>query len=301
MGQGRGTAVAAALLLAFSPAGAQQSEESVLLPGVRWFEGGLADPDEPRISGALLRTDLLAGRGPERPPFSLADAAEAEREVQAAVTIGATIPLLQVARWEGGGVVLAGQGGVSARFRIERRSRDDLGQDWLIALPVEVRLADVSGRVRIGHRSAHLGDEFVAETDARRIEYGHEFLELVVARDLPELGGRLYGGGAWIFRSNTHAEPVLLDADRSDRGVFQAGVEVSAFVGGPVRLVAGLDWQAAERTAWRSRFAAAAGTSFERGMRHVRILARFYDGRSAMGQFFATPERYWGIEGVIQP
>jgi hypothetical protein len=253
------------------------------------------------MAGALLRTDLLASRGPERPSFTLSDQAEADREIQAAVMVGATIPLLQLAHWKGGGLVLAGQGGVTARFRIERPSRDDLGQDWLVALPLEVRHDDVSGRVRVGHRSAHLGDEFAADTDARRIEYGHEFLELIVARDLPELGGRLYGGGAWIFRSNTDAEPVLLDAGRSDRAVLQAGIEVSSAAAGPVQLVAGLDWQAAERTEWRSRFAAAAGASYERGTRRVRILARYYDGRSAMGQFFATPERYWGIETVIQP
>lgn len=301
MERGRGIAVAAALLLACAPAGAQESEEAALLPGVRWFEGGLADTDEPRMAGALLRTDLLAGRGPERPSFALDDAADAEREVQASVTIGATVPLWRVAEWEGGGVVVAGQGGVSARFRIERPSRDDLGQDWMVALPVEFRQRDVSGRLRIGHRSAHLGDEFVAETGARRIEYGHEFLELLVARDLPEVGGRLYAGGAWIFRSNTEAEAVLLDADRADRGVLQAGIEISSTAARPIRLVAGFDWQAAERTEWRSRFAAAAGASFERGTRHVRILARFYDGRSAMGQFFATPERYWGIETVIHP
>lgn len=283
MGARRCAAACAALLLLSAPAAAQ------FLPDTRWFEPPLADPGEPRFAGGLVRTDLLTQRGPERPPFQL----DADREVQAAVSLGATLPLWEAARWDGGGVVVAGQGGVSARFRIELPSRDDLAQDWIVAMPVEVRYHDWSGRARIGHRSAHLGDEFIGETSAKRIEFGYEFLELLVARQFA--WARVYGGGSWIFRSNTDSEAVLLDADRSDRGMLQAGFELSEGVS-----VVAVDWQAAERSAWRSRIAAAAGVRFTRGARSISFLLRLHEGPSDIGQFFATDESWWGIEGIIR-
>ena len=39
------------------------------------------------------------------------------------------------------------QAGVFARFRIELPSRDDLGQDWVVAMPIEAAWNDWSGRI----------------------------------------------------------------------------------------------------------------------------------------------------------
>ena len=54
---------------------------------------------------------------------------------------------------------------------------------------------------------------------------------------------------------------------------------------------------AAERTNWRGGFAAAAGIGVA-NQRSLRLMARFYDGNSMMGEFFRTQERYFTLELV---
>ena len=61
---------------------------------------------------------------------------------------------------EHGTITLTGQASVNGRFRIELSSRDDMGQDWMVAFPLEMSWKQWSGRFRALHRSSHLGDEF---------------------------------------------------------------------------------------------------------------------------------------------
>jgi len=276
------------------------SATSPVLPGVRHFDSPFADPLEPRASIGLIATDLLAARGGERPPFELSGGPavrdDARMDWQAVAALGVTVPLLRLAEWSGGGVVVSGQAGVFGRFRLESPSRDDLGQDWVAALPVEVAHGDVSARLRLSHRSSHLGDEFVDETEARRLEFGGEAIDGLVGYGLGS--ARVYGGGAWIFHSTTDDEPALRMAGRRDRFLVQLGADADWPVSakGDGRLRAGIDWQAAERTNWRGGVTAAAGLTYRVGARSAGLVLRYYDGLSALGQFLWTPERYWGME-----
>jgi hypothetical protein len=285
---------AAALLLRPGPGRAQGV---TVFPAQRPFASPLADPLEPRFAIGLLVTDLLGGRGPERDPFSVARADA--RDVQAAASIGGTIPLLQLLDRPAGGIVVGAQAGVFARFRIEVPSRDDLGQDWIVGLPIEAWWKDVSGRLRIVHRSAHIGDEFSVSTGAERIEFGGETLDLLTGVRLGRL--RAYGGGGWTFHSNTDNTDVLRSEGRSDRFAAQAGIDGRwpAAPAGGLALVAGLDWQSAERTAWRSAFALAAGLEYRYDGRSAQLVFRWLDGVSPMGQFFLTRERYGSLELVL--
>ena len=106
-----------ALVVVAPPLDAQAPEW--LLPRVRHFESPLADPMEPRFGIALLATNLLASRGAERPRFFIADSVDASFDVQAAAAVGGTLPLIRVAEWDDGGVVIGGQVAAFARFRIE--------------------------------------------------------------------------------------------------------------------------------------------------------------------------------------
>jgi hypothetical protein len=271
----------------------------VVLPGVRYFPDLRADLLEPRAGAGLIFTNLLATGGTERPEFSLPDSV-ARSEVQGTAALGASLPLLHLFSRSDGGVVVVGQAGITARFRIARPSRDDLGQDWFVAIPVEVRRGDWAYRFRISHRSSHLGDEFMEETGAQRLEFGGEAVDTHVARQIGT--GHIYLGASWIFRSYTMREPIMRALGRRDRFLIQAGAD-GAWDPWPesrADLVGGVDVQAAQRTAWRRQATAAAGLRWSSDTHTLQVLARFFDGPSFMGEFFLSPERYVALEVVAE-
>ena len=281
-------------------ASAQDSDPYRILPPFRYFESPFADPIEPRMSIGLLTTDVLATFGGERDPFFIPDPDDAEFDVQAAAAIGGTIPLLRLSSGPHGGIILSGQAGVFARFRIEYPSRDDLGQDWIVAGAFEMQHDNLSGRVRISHRSSHLGDEFVQVTGAERIEFGGEALDALAAYTLPGVI-RVYGGGSWIFRSYTEEQVLpLVRIGRRDRLLVQLGADGDWHPWGPVGITAGIDWQAAERTKWRNALALAGGVTVNANGRSLGLVARWFDGASSLGEFFLTQETFWSIEMIAE-
>jgi Protein of unknown function (DUF1207) len=273
------------------------AQDGPVLPPFRYFASPFADPIEPRMSIGLLATDVLASQGGERPFFALDDPEDAAHDVQAAAAIGITIPFLELAEWDGGGMILTGMAGVHARFRIEYPSRDDLGQDWIVGGGIEAAWDALSTRVRISHRSSHLGDEFVNDTGAERIEFGGEALDAMAAYTFPGIA-RVYGGGSWIFRSYTDKQVAALVAiGRRDRLVVQLGSDGEWELGdGRFALVGGIDWQTAERTNWRSAVALGGGVTVHAHGRSLGLVARWFDGVSSLGEFFLTPETFWSFE-----
>jgi hypothetical protein len=284
-------AATTALVLAAPVAG-----QGRLLPETRYLRVPVAEPLAPRISVSLMSTSLLAEAGPERPPFTLPDPADAARDVVAAVSIGAVFPLLQVAQWDGGGVLLMADGRIFGRFRIEYPGRDDMGQDWFVGGGLEAAHRRWSGRLAVMHRSSHLGDEFAAESGAERIEFGAEHLEALAAYQLPGVA-RLYGGGTWVFRSYLRWSDHLRGLGVYDRGVVQAGLdrEWQPWQDPRYRVLAGADVQAAERTGWTPAYSAAVGAGITTN-RSLMLMVRAFDGRSHLGQFFLTHERYVSLE-----
>ena len=81
-------------------------------------------------------------------------------------------------------------------------------------------------------------------TAPSRIEYGHEAVDALLAFTLTP-GARLYGGGAWVFRSNTRNEPTLRSLGERvlDVWVAQLGADGEWFpwADGRVGLLAGID------------------------------------------------------------
>lgn len=290
----RSVCIAITLVTLFAAPAAAQIEP---LPTGRYFPGPFADPTEPRMSIGLLVTDVLASFGGERDPFDLPDPDDAASDWQAAAAIGATVPLFRFGRSATGGWLLAAQAGVFARFRIEYPSRDDLGQDWIVAGVLEHADRNLSGRLRLSHRSSHLGDEFVQLTGAERIEFGGEALDLNVGWTVPDIA-RFYGGASWIFRSYTRHLPPLASRGIGDCCVLQIGADGAwhPFNNQSLEIVAGIDLQTAERVEWKTWSSLAAGITWRVGPRSAGFVFRFFDGRSALGQFFDTPERYGSLE-----
>jgi hypothetical protein len=281
-------------------ASAAAAQEQRWLPEVRYFRTPIADPFAARTSVGLQHTNVLEAQGPERPPFTLPDPDDAASDVVAAVGIGAILPLIHIAESATGGVTMYADARVFSRFRIEYDSRDDMGQDWFVGGGFEMRRDAWSGRAAIIHRSSHLGDEFIEMTGAERIEFGSEQLDAMAAYDVPGVA-RFYGGGSWIFRSYLGWEPQLVALGVRDRAVLQAGADHiwRPRQGSPLAVYAGVDVQAAERTEWDVGFAAAAGIGVQ-SRRSLRLMTRFYDGPSTMGEFFLTPERYVTLELVME-
>lgn len=300
MGSGCGSVVLLAVVLVAAGCPTPGWAQGTLLPEVRYMRAPLADPTSPRIAVGLMRTTLLATQGPERPPFTLERPGAAAEEYVAAVGIGAVFPLLQVAEWEGGGANLVVDGRVFARFRIEYPTRDDMGQDWYVGGAVEAARYRWSGRAGIMHRSSHMGDEFMLSTGAERIEFGGEQLDLKVAYDVPGVA-RVYGGGAWVFRSYLRWEDRLEALGVQDRAIVQLGVdrEWQPWPDPRFQLFAGADYFSAERTNWHPSFAGVAGVGI-RQARSLRVMLRGFSGRSHMGEFFLTPERYLSLEVAAQ-
>lgn len=290
-----------AALAAPAPATAQAATGRAFLPGATYFRALLADPLEPRFAVSLTHSDILARRGPERPPFAVSDSAAAVREFQAHAAMGATIPLVRLGTWPGGGWALVGQAAAFARFRIERSSRDHLAEDWIVGGGAEARWGDISMRAHIRHQSSHLGDEFMGWTGAERIEYGGEQFDLLLAQDYGEGAWRIYYGGSWIFRSYTEDTAILQTLERGDRFQFQAGFDGAWPMGADTRhtLVAGVDVRMAERTAYKRQLAAVGGWRFVTAHGDLGFQLRYHDGPSFQGEFFLTQERAWMLELVL--
>ncbi|MEN8375548.1 MAG: DUF1207 domain-containing protein [Gemmatimonadota bacterium] len=280
-------------------------------PEHRAFPGPVADPLEPRIAGGLVVSDLFEVRAAapaERPPFRVdADepADDLESDLQATVALGGTMPLWGTRTSWNGNIIIAPQLAVFARFRIEPASRDVVGTDWIAALPLEVRFNDrVEARLRVLHRSAHLGDELLQSAGALRLEFSHEAVDaLVGVRPIPGL--RVYGGGALVIRSQTFRW-----ADRGD-GLFQGVVDfdddfwaqggVEAEGGGAWGWHVAADWQAAQRSDWKEQISAIAGVTARFHGRHARLHLRYQTGVSPLGEFFLTDERVVGVELEFEP
>jgi hypothetical protein len=257
----------------------------------------MADPSEPRMAIGLIVTNVLETFGGEREQFFLPDPLDARSDWQAAASIGGTIPLLRLSESEDGGIVVAAQTGVFARFRIEYPSRDELATDWIIGMPIEIRRGRFSSRIRIVHHSSHMGDEFNVVTGAERLEFGGETFDALAAYRIPGII-RLYGGGGWIFRSQTKDIPFLVREGLDDRFFLQAGADGAwqPFGNPRINVIAGIDWQSAQRIRWKGAVALAGGITASARGQSIGFIARFFDGRSAMGQFFNTRERYYSLE-----
>jgi hypothetical protein len=296
------------VLLGSSSAIAQDTDSwQRLFPRVHYFRPLIADVQDPRMALGLMQTNLFqrAPEGAERPEFRLPDPEDSEKDVDVMAGIGGSIPLLHLKQWPGkGGIVASAQLGVFARFRMEYPTREDVGQDWYVGMPFEWMYEKWSGRLRIMHRSSHLGDELI-ETSVccpplQRIEFGGEFVDFLVARNLTQ-SARVYGGATLNVRSQTEYLPALRERFLHDHTQLQAGADVMWYHGsnGHTGWAAGIDWQAQQRTRWRSMFSLAAGPALRTANGATRLLLRYYHGPSAMGEFFLTPETFWSLEWVV--
>src|SRR6185503_10110462 len=98
----------------------------------------------------------------------------------------------------------------------------------------------------------------------KRIEFGGEFADFITAYRFAD-DVRVYGGATYNFRSYTEVLPVLRLRGGHDYTALQGGVDGGLYrwKDGHLGIVGGIDWQAQQRTNWRSMFAVAGGVGIK--------------------------------------
>ena len=289
-------------LLLFPGVGlAQDGGRDAWFPDAVYFSRPAASVREPTFSIRALGSTVFRERTDpaERPPFDLQGGSGLETDLQGEAALGGNVRIWQPMKWAEGGLTLGVQAGVFGRFRLEVSGNDLVASDWIVALPAEIARGPWSGRLRLLHWSAHVGDELI-EAGVERVDFTTEMLEALIAFGSDEL--RVYGGGSLVVRSSLENEPQL-GAGFSDDVLIRFGADarVRPWARDEVTVDGGVDWQSNDRTGWAGQLSVRLGVAVRDGARSARLSGIYHRGPSPMGQFFLTNERYWGIELFLEP
>jgi len=248
------------------------------LPGIE-FRPLIADPHEPQLGGSVRAGDLH------------------QRGLEGLASIGSTFGLFGFSARGGKALVqVGGSGGVIARFDLHAHG-NIVSEDYEIALPVFFTSGRFGSRVRMLHRSAHIGDEYAGvHPDFVRFDLSYESIEVILSESFG--GARAYLGGDYQIHNRT--EPI-------EPGTLRAGadfISLSEFASRSLRgrWVAGVDFNASRDLAWRVAKSGVAGVELSRAGRRfpsLRIVAELFSGPTTAGQFYGKPEKYIGLAGYI--
>jgi len=254
---------------------------TVLLPAGTLFCPLVADPKAASTFASYVRGDFA----------TLANAPPGTDTNIAAVGISYGIGLLRLAGTDAGeGVQVGAEGAVFAQFNLDTKSFDLINADYVVGIPVTVRVSGFSARFRVYHQSSHLGDEYLLDQHPERINLSFESAELILSQEFGP--ARLYGGGESAFRR--------VPSDLAAR-LVHAGLELRPASFGAGRLVAALDIKLVDDGDWSTAWSARAGIEIARlpgagrPSRVVSVLGQYYDGVAPYGQFYREDIRFWGI------
>ncbi len=259
---------------------AESPQNAGFLPTIV-FRPLIADPAEPQLGTSIRQGDF-----PER------------GSLDGIAAFGASIPIIgfSSARTT---VQIGTAGGFIARFDMHSRANDLVSEDYQLGFPVWINSGAFESRIRVYHRSSHVGDEFALNHPAfTRFDMTYEAIEGIFAVSAREL--RAYVGGDYIYHNVT--TPI-------DAGSIHAGGDVVSSKPFYLRtlrgrMMAGLDLQAARDLKWRVAKSGVAGVELSRAESRtpsMRILMEFFSGPSTAGQFYGRTERYVGLAAYITP
>ena len=279
---------------------AQGSARDAWLPESGYFSRPTASVREPTFGVGALSSTVFRNRSnpAERPPFDLQGGKGLDTDVQGEAALGGNVRIWQPVQWADGGLTMGIQAGVFGRFRLEVAGNDLVASDWIVALPLEIARGRWSGRLRVLHWSAHVGDELI-EAGVERVDFTTETLEALAAYGFGDL--RFYGGGSLVVRSSLENEPQLGPAFSDDLQIrLGADARVRPWARDDLTVDGGVDWQSSDRTGWAGQLSVRLGLSVIDGARSAQVSGIYHRGPSPMGQFFLTDERYWGIELILE-
>ena len=207
-----------------------------------------------------------------------------------AVSLGETLGLYQDNFFLGGQWQLGLQGAVFPIFDIAASSKDLVNADYLVALPFSYRYKMFSMMTRFYHESSHLGDEFILDTQAKRVNVSFESVDLKLSYDMFDDAVRLYGGGGYLVNRNpSDLQP----------WTAQFGLELKSrqtFFGGLVRPLIAVDVQ--NRQEGDFDLSVRGGFQVESPkLRKLQLhfLIEYFNGQSPNGQFFESDVEYVGV------
>jgi hypothetical protein len=183
------------------------------------------------------------------------------------------------------------EGGLQAQFNLDASSKDLTNSDYFVGFPVSYRSGRMSYRVKLYHKSSHLGDEYLVHNEPTRMEFSYEALRIVQSYEWRKW--RQYGGFEVFLRKEPKTLKTL---------IVQGGVEYNASspLWGRGIPVAGLDIKSTEAHDWAVDATVVAGLEF-RGVpnrsRCIRVLLEGYKGHNPHGQFYTDDVRigFYGI------
>jgi Protein of unknown function (DUF1207) len=235
-------------------------------PAALLFQPLIADPKEPRFFATYLwtRSSRLASR-------------------LGSVGLGQTIGLVRGREWQ-----LGIGAAVFSEFNMQSSTTDLLNTDYVVGLPLTYRHGSLATRLRLFHQSSHLGDEYMAHTNARRIDLTFQAVELLVARETTRW--RVYGGGDYIFaHSPTDLKPGVLHGGLEFR---QPGSLLRLGGGTAGRVVAGLDVKSIQDRGWQVGWSMVTGLELGDPQSDAgsgwrwSVLLKAYTGPAPYGEFF---------------
>jgi hypothetical protein len=289
-------------LFLFPGVGLAQSEgRDSWFPDAEYFPRPMASVREPAFAVRVVWSTVFRERTDpaERTAFDPQGGDGLETELQGEAALGGNVRIWQPMQWADGGLTLGVQAGVFGRFRLEVSSNDLVASDWIVALPAEIARGPWSGRLRLQHWSAHVGDELI-EQGVERIDFTTETLEALVAYRSGDF--RIYGGGSLVVRSSLENE-VQLGPAFSDDVLIRIGADarLHPWARDDITVDGGVDWLSSDRTGWAGQLSVRLGLAVRDGTHKARLSGIYHRGPSPMGQFFLTNERFWGIELFLEP
>lgn len=219
------------------------------------------------------------------------DAAPGEQSNIAGVGLGGSFPLFRfAARRQGNGIQVDIAAAVFGQFNLDTHRLELITTDYLVGVPVTMRYAGFSTRLRVYHLNSHLGDEAVLSGQPGRTDMSFESLEALVSQELGLL--RVYGGGEAFIRR----EPAEL-ANR----LVHAGGELRPVLFGGGRLLLAFDYKLVDDGSWSYGWNARAGLELARVPKPghppqvLTVVFDWYEGAAPYGQFYSDDIRYFGV------
>jgi Protein of unknown function (DUF1207) len=212
------------------------------------------------------------------------------REPEAEVALGENFPVLALRR--GRRPITLGFGSqVYGRFSLGDSKSALISNDWVVGINTTAVLSRWALTFEVMHESSHLGDEYSDRFNAERLDWTREVAT----------GWASYTAGTWRFTGGLSYVLIdQLDLERAGGAlaVDYHGKQAARVLGGTLRPVVGLFFEANAATSWRVSTSAKVGVALwspDTG-REVAISLIAHDGLSTQRQFFRKESRYVGAE-----
>jgi len=221
------------------------------------------------------------------------DATLYDGSIQAEAILGHAQPLIRLGSISGHALVMAIQGGVFGRFRMDSIARELITTDWMFAIPFYVATNDLWIRLKYQHISSHIGDEYVEVFQVSRLRANRDAVSLAVHKKL-NTDFAIYG----VVDVAGFVEP-----NGRDRWVLQAGAEWTAPIpNGSLVPFAATDFHWSQDSGWRTGLNIQAGVDlFPNERPGLRLFLNLTTGPSVMGEFHQKDETAVSLGGLIFP